>query len=122
MYGACSVLTRRFTAMCPDRSLYELYHPTEPAWLGWVRCADLEVRAPKLPVASSSFRHTWHLAPSLMPVHQAHVQPLSDVKNFERDLRRAWHVADPMVRGVLPLFSEDSFELQRQVFLGAEAG
>jgi len=101
---------------------FELYYLTEATWSSWPTWTDLEVPLPQLPVASLSVRRSWRLAPGLVPLHQERLQPLSDLAGFTHDLRGVWHVGDPILADLFPVFGEEPFELQREVMLGAESG
>ena len=109
-------------AMDREGHCFELYYLTPAIWSGWPDWADLQVPPPRLPMASPSFRRIWRLAPGLAPLYQEHLQPLSDLAGFGQDPRRVWHLGDPVLAEVFPFFADDSFELQRQVLLGAESG
>lgn len=99
---------------------YDVYYLTKVAWSGWPSGADLKGMVPQLPVPSASFRRTWRLAPGLVPLHQEHLQPLSDVTGLSDDLRRLWHLGDPVLHEVIAAGGEDAFLSQRKVVLGAE--
>ena len=109
-------------ALDKEAHSFELYYLSAATWSGWPGWADLEVPLPQLPMTSSCFRRTWRLAPGLVPLHQEDLQSLAGLPGFAQDLRRAWHVGDPVLGEDFPYFGADSLELQRQVFLGAELG